>query len=75
MAERGIASLKFAFVGGLACVNILMVFKIDLLRKKPLTSRTHVLLEIFMACVNVSLKTILRIELLFAVCVVACENF
>ena len=36
VAERGIAPLDFALVGGLACVNILMVFKIDFLRKKPL---------------------------------------
>ena len=75
VAERGIAPLDFALVGGLACVNILMVFKIDFLRKKTLTSRTHVFLELFMALVDVSLKTKLRTELLFAVCVVACENF
>ena len=57
VAERGIAPLDFAFVGGLTSVNILMVFEIDFLRKKPLTSRTHVTLELFMACIDVPLKT------------------
>ena len=56
-------------------MNILMVSKIDFLRKQPSTSLAFVVLELFMDCIDMSLKTVLRTELLFAVCVVACENF
>ena len=31
VAERGIAPLEFAFVGGLACVNVLMISQVDFL--------------------------------------------
>ena len=65
--EWGTAPLDSAFVGGLARVNILMVSKIDLLRKQPSTSLAFVDLELFMDCIDMSLKTVLRTELLFAI--------
>ena len=73
VAERGIAPLDFAFVGGLAWVNILMIFQVGFLRKQLLTNWTFVPPELFMTCIDMSLKAVLRTELLFAIFVVTCE--
>ena len=73
VSERGIAPLDFAFVGGLACVNILMISPVDFLRKQLLTYWTLVLLELFMTCIDMSQKAVLRTELLFAIFVVTCD--